>query len=275
MHTTTVLVTGASRGLGLALVREVLVDDPRARVLLTARTLEAACGAADALRAEGHEHVRGYALDVRDARRVAHFASTHSDIDIVLNNAAVCHEKWSRAVIMDCWRTNVLGPQVLTHALLPAMLRRRRGHIVHVSSGDGELLYLQGDLQAALQAASSERAVLRTLARATPPRNAFGDAPAHSPTPAYSVSKAALNALTRVAAAHLPPPDACGVRVSAVCPGDVATRMLSTHDPEAVRRALPPRTAARDVWRLAVAGLDRTSAMPSGCFWRHGQQIAF
>ena len=105
--------------------------------------------------------------------------------------------------------------------------------------------------------------------------NAHGLAPAHGPTPAYSASKAALNALTRIAASKLPPADVCGVRVSAVCPGDVNTRMLSTHDDEAVKHALPPATAAREVTRLAAAGLDATHALPSGCFWRHGRQLEF
>ena len=127
--------------------------------------------------------------------------------------------------------------------------------------------------QAELRAATSEVAVLRALVRAAPPIAAFGDAPAHGPTPAYAVSKAALNALARIAAARLPSPDECGVRVSAVCPGDVRTRMLSTHDPQARRQALPPATAARDVVRLAVAGLDTSDSLPSGRFWRHCQEL--
>jgi NAD(P)-dependent dehydrogenase (short-subunit alcohol dehydrogenase family) len=155
------------------------------------------------------------------------------------------------------------------------MLHRRRGHVVHISSGDGELLYLHTALQAALRVTDSEAAVLRVLARAAPPLNAFGHAPAHGPTPAYACSKAALNALTRIAAARLPPADVCGVRVSAVCPGDVCTRMLSTHDPEALLRALPPATAARDVLCVAGAGLDGDARLQSGRFWRHGRQIAF
>ena len=53
----------------------------------------------------------------------------------------------------------------------------------------------------------------------------------------------------------------CGVRVSAVCPGDVLTRMLSDHEPEARRRGIPPAAAARDVVRLAVNGLG-ADALP-------------
>ena len=61
--------------------------------------------------------------------------------------------------------------------------------------------------------------LLRLLAAARPPCSAFGDAPAYGASPAYALSKAALNALTRVQAAAAP-----GVWVGAACPGDVLTR---------------------------------------------------
>ena len=268
---TTALITGASRGLGLSLARELAQDG--ANVILTARTAEAAIGASMALRRQGFSNVCSATLDVSDAQSIAAFAhGSGHQIDVLINNAAVCPTGWSCDATSSCWRTNVLGPLALTHALLPHMLRRGRGHIVHVSSGDGELLYLNTALQADLRAATTERAVMRSLARAAPPRGAYGEAPAYGPTPAYAVSKAALNALTRITAARLAPD--CGVRVSAVCPGDVLTRMLSDHEPEARRRGIPPAAAARDVVRLAVNGLG-ADALPleSGRFWRHGRQI--
>ena len=288
MVQTTALVTGASRGLGLALVRELLLlapDGPSSmRVLLSARTPEAAHGAAAALRQAGLQHVTGCDLDVSSARSIASFAREHEDIDLLINNAAVCPSGWTIGSTRSCWRTNVLGPMLLTRALLPGMVRRRRGHVVHVSSGDGELAYLNTALQEQLRAADTEFGVLRLLARASPPRNAFGESPAYGETPAYSSSKAALNALARIAASRLPCPSECGVRVSAVCPGDVRTRMLAeamalsgeAMEMEARRRVLPPHIAARDVLNIAVAGLDGAQAgLPSGRFWRHAQQLEF
>ena len=282
----TAVVTGASRGLGLALARGLLASKPPVRVVLTARDAEAACVTADALRRDlfgsgSSDLLEVYKapLDLSDGQSVDNFAcfaeSKLGGVDLLLNNAAVCPEGWNRAAVRCCFRTNVIGPLMLSRALLPGMLRRGRGHIVNISSGDGELVYLSADLQHALRDAQSERDVLRTLAEAMPPRDAFGPSPAHGSTPAYSASKAAMNAITRISASRLPPSDVCGVRLSAVCPGDVQTRMLDRSDEMACRNAIPPETAARDVVWLATAGLSAETALPSGHFWRHRQRISW
>lgn len=285
---TIAVITGASRGLGLAVARrtaEMLHDGGHdARVILTARGAGAAASAADVLRSEG-VHVESYSapLDVSDARSVSAFndytASDLGGIDLLINNAAICEPGWEADVVQRTLRTNVLGPLAMARVALPGMLRRGRGHVLHVSSGDGELVYLHPELQGELRAAQSAWAVLRTLARAAPPRDAFGAAPAHGPTPAYSLSKAALNALTRIAAAELAHErgEACGVRVSAVCPGDVLTRMCV--DEHARQLAVAPSEAAVDVAWLAVEGLraheHHHHALPSGRFWRAREEISF
>ena len=92
---------------------------------------------------------------------------------------------------------------------------------------------------------------------------------------------AALNALTRLAARELPPPERGGVRVSAVCPGDVLTRMC---DDGARAQALTPSAAASDVAWLALAGLGLAgdadggrgqAGFESGRFWRARRVIEF
>lgn len=270
----TVVITGASRGLGIATARQLATHG--GRVIVTARAVGDAASTAAHLLTEGIT-VRAYEspLDVSDARSIGDFATFAEDheVDVLINNAAVCIPGWEHEVVQQTLRTNLLGPQALARALLPGMLERGRGHVLHVSSGDGELTYLHSALQAELRAATSEVAVLRTLCRATPPRQAFGASPAHGLTPAYALSKAGLNALTRIAAARLPAPEVCGVRVSAVCPGDVLTAMCV--EEEARRNALTPEAAARDVAWLAVAGLDAARKLPSGRFWRARTQIGF
>jgi NAD(P)-dependent dehydrogenase (short-subunit alcohol dehydrogenase family) len=274
----TIAVTGAARGLGLALARELAEAGPAEhRVILTARNSADAIRAAHDLHAQGLTAVEPYTLplDVSNAQDAARFGrytkTSFGGIDILINNAAVCERGWNERVVRHTFKVNVLGPLVLMHTVLQGMLHRRRGHIVNISSGDGELVYLNPSLQDDLAGASSARHVLRTLVRASPPREAFGTAPAHSETPAYAISKAALNAMTRVTAAGIR--EYGDVRVSAVCPGNVLTRMCT--EEHELEDAVSAAEAAADVARLAMAGLDSTCAFPNGQFWRRGNLIPY
>ena len=153
----TAVVTGATRGLGLALSRglvasEQLFDEPM-RVVVTARDGSSAHGTVAALQRElatsgmmaNREGwiLEAYpaALDVSRRTSVADFVqyteSVLGGVDLLINNAAVCEEGWSRAAVARTIRTNVLGPIALTRGVLPGMLRRNRGHVVNISSGAG------------------------------------------------------------------------------------------------------------------------------------------
>ena len=85
-------------------------------------------------------------------------------------------------------------------------------------------------------------------------------------TPAYSISKAAVNAVVRALGPRLA--DECGVRLVAVCPGDVLTRMTSE---EEVARGdgVSPEQAALDVVNVALRPAD----FPPGRFYRAGKEI--
>ena len=262
------VVTGANRGLGLALARGLA--ESGAHVVVTAREGGAASSAvaaalcADGLSAEAYVPP----LDVGDLRSVRAFgefcAAAAVAPDALVNNAAVCEEGWSDAVVRRALRTNALGPFWLARALLPGMRRHGGGRILSVSSGDGELAYLHSALQDDLRAARTAPQLLRVLGRARPPRQRYGAAPAHGPTPAYALSKAALNAGSRILAA-----EEAGVWVGAVCPGDVRTRMCV--DPEARARAVPADAAVPSVLWL----LERAAGLPSGRFWRDREEISF
>ena len=277
---TTALVTGANRGIGLATAGRLA--ELGANVVLACRDESACREAAAALSVRGLA-AEPYAasFDAECPRSTSALAAACASlrVDLLVNNAAVCEPGWGRDVALRSFRTNVLAPATLTRAVLPGMLRRRRGAVLHVSSGDGELVFLSSDLAPRLAGAASERELLRLLARLSRGRDGFrfpDRPPAHGPTPAYSVSKAALNRHTRLVGDALPRDG--GVWVGAACPGDVRTRMCSCERHEGVAS---PESAADDLARLAAGALGggggeaAARRLESGRFWRAGRTIPF
>jgi NAD(P)-dependent dehydrogenase (short-subunit alcohol dehydrogenase family) len=183
------LVTGANRGIGREVCRQLAARGHI--VLLTARDGSAAQAATSVV--SGAVPLR---LDVTDAesitaaaREVAH---RFGKLDVLVNNAAVSYDTWQRAisadlsVVREAAETNLYGPWQLVEAFLPLLRASEHPRIVNVSSEAGSLTSTGGG------------------------------------TPAYAVTKAALNALTRMLAAEL---RGERILVNAVCPGWVATDM--------------------------------------------------
>ena len=163
------IVTGANRGLGLALAESLA--ESGTHVVLAARDEQLCTAAATALAtAKGGLSVEAVQLDVQSGRSIEAFGAyceqTFGGIDLLVNNAAVCEAGWSEAVVGRALRTNVLGPRTLTRRLLPALQERPHAQVLHISSGDGELLYLSPALQRQMAAVDTERALLRLLAAA-------------------------------------------------------------------------------------------------------------
>ncbi|WP_306212628.1 SDR family NAD(P)-dependent oxidoreductase [Actinoplanes sp. RD1] len=220
----TALVTGANRGLGRAVASLLLARGHR--VLVTARDLRAAKDTA----AELGPGATGLRLDVTDAAGVERIRREAGPVDVLVNNAGVQLD-WGLdpvRVPVELVRThlevNTLGAWQLTAALLPGMTARGWGRVVMVSSGIGTF--------------------------------ASGLFPA---SPAYSLSKAALNATTVLFAGTA---RNSGVLVNAVNPGLVRTRMR----PDASREA--PEAAA-DVLAAVLLPDDG----PTGVLFRSGRVV--
>jgi NAD(P)-dependent dehydrogenase (short-subunit alcohol dehydrogenase family) len=220
-----VLITGGSRGLGLALAHELSARG--AAVALVARDEGRLTQAVAALRAE-RRRVVGIAEDIgqKDAiyRIVARAQAAVGAIDILIHNASALGptplalladtecEDFQRAL-----EVNVLGPFRLSRALAPGMVVRGHGEIVHIST------------DAAVEAY---------------PR--WG---------AYGASKAALDHVSRTWSAEL---EGTGVRVWSVDPGEMQTNMHR----EAVPDADP--STLRDPRIVARAIVARLGCAPSG-----------
>lgn len=214
------LVTGANRGIGLAVAQALAAEG--LEVLVAGREEAAVAEAADLVPLS-----TPLRMDVRDDASVHAAAERAGRVDVLVNNAAVLDEgqdplledEGRTVALLD---TNLLGAWRACRAFVPGMVVRDFGRVVNVSSGAGSF--------------------------------AGGLWPA---APAYSVSKAALNALTVVLADRV---RGTNVKVNAADPGTVGTRMA----PYATRT---PEQAAEHLARLALLPDDG----PSGGFFHEGR----
>jgi NAD(P)-dependent dehydrogenase (short-subunit alcohol dehydrogenase family) len=255
-----VVVTGANRGLGLETARQLALHGDQ--VILTSRE-EAPGRAAVADLARRGVTVQYRRLDVTDAgdiQRIAGEFDADNPIDVLVNNAAVSLNGFNSEVVRQTLAVNFFGAMNLTEALVPKMADG--GIIVNVSSGMGELSAYAAPVQRRFADPEIDRARLIALVNefvAAVAAGAHGDR--GWPTSAYRVSKAALNAYTRILARELEPR---GMRVNSVCPGWVRTRMGGSSASRDVAKG-----AASIVW---AATLDQRT---SGGFYRDGRALGW
>jgi 3-oxoacyl-[acyl-carrier protein] reductase len=135
----TALVTGGSRGIGKAIAAALAAAG--AKVVITARTTQAAGAAAEQIGAGKHP-VEGVALDVSDdesaARGVTELLQTYGRIAILVNNAGITRDTLLLRMKEEDWhrvlQTNLSGVYRLCRALVPSMVRARFGRIVNITS---------------------------------------------------------------------------------------------------------------------------------------------
>lgn len=186
------LVTGANKGIGYEIVRQLA--EKGFHVFVGARKVPEGKQAAEAIAKSGGS-AEFVEIDVSDRASIEKAAKTVTGkidhLDVLVNNAGIMQDSKSIAEVDDetflvTLTTNTLGPMRVTQAFLPLLLKGARGTVVNLSSGLGQL-------------------------------SEMGET-----YPAYSISKTALNAVTRQFAAALRDK---GITVNSVCPGWVKTDM--------------------------------------------------
>jgi len=223
------VVTGANRGIGRDVARQLAGRG--FLVVAGSRDLDAGERTARQLDPAGGTVV-ARRLDVTDPDTIqatADWTAQHAGrTDVLVNNAAIHYDTWQQAqnadltVVREALDTNLLGAWRTTQAFLPLLRRSPHARIVNVSSEGGSISGMTGG------------------------------------TPAYGVSKAALNALTRLLAGEL---RAAGILVNTVCPGWTDTDMGPGGRPVAAG-------AASVMWAVLLPDDG-----PTGGFFRDGQPL--
>jgi NAD(P)-dependent dehydrogenase (short-subunit alcohol dehydrogenase family) len=222
------LVSGGNRGIGLEICRQLA--DKGITTILGSRDEESGRVAAEGLSG----HVVVHQLDVADENSVDRLASFVEDefgrLDVLVNNAGISNDEGQRGIDADLDRVrealeaNLLGAWRLCEVAVPLMQRNGYGRIVNISTGLAALEDMGGG------------------------------------SPAYRVSKTALNALTRILASEL---RGSGILVNSVCPGWVQTDMGGSSAPRPVEAG-----ADTPVWAATLPNNG-----PTGGFFRDRRPI--
>ena len=229
------LVTGANRGIGREVARQLAARG--FEVIASARDSEKARQAAEQLAAGDGAAVSPLTLDVSSPESIAAAAEqlhrSPGRLDVLVNNAGVGTD-WGVSgtdpdfdAIAAALQTNLYGAYRLTVALLDLLRASEHGRVVNVSSGMGGVAEMGGW------------------------------------SPGYRISKAALNAMTRILSTELKDE---GVLVNSACPGFVNTDMGGQFGAKK-----PVEDGAAGIVWLATLPDDG----PTGGFFRDGKPIAF
>lgn len=168
-----ILITGANRGLGYALSDALSADGEK--VIMVCRDKQKGQAAIEKLQSQGREVVLKVAdtsnLDAID-KLSEEIAAEFGHIDVLINNAAINIDRDDTRIenielelLESTMQTNFTGPLWMCKKFIPLIKKSKEGRIINFSSGLGQL---------------------------TVPRM--------GPYPAYSISKTAINALTKILA---------------------------------------------------------------------------
>jgi len=140
LHGKTALVTGASKGIGLAVAKALAAEG--CNLHLAARGKETLEAAREAIRKRHQVAVALHPLDLSRSESVGQLAESCRDVDILVNNAGAIPggtiDMIDEARWREAWDLKVFGYINLTREFLALMGKRRRGVIVNVVGLAGE-----------------------------------------------------------------------------------------------------------------------------------------
>lgn len=275
------IVTGANKGIGLAIVRQLALQYPRSSlntgpflIYLTARDKNRGETALKALREDaqlqkaqalkehgGPSEIKYHQLDITDRNSVdafaAHLKQAHGDgVDFVINNAGIAMDGFNPLVVKTTLGCNYYSTMEASHIFLP--LIKLGGRLVNVASSVGKLgnKYSEQIKSRFLNSQSEEdiTSIMKDFASAV---EAGREKDAGFPSLAYGVSKAGLIGATR-ALARKEKEKGNTVLINSCCPGYVNTDMSKGNG------VLTPDQGAETPVFLALGDIHGTT----GEFWK-------
>ena len=187
------LITGANRGIGLEIGKQLLAKD--FIVLFTMRNMAIGRPIVDEIRKD-YKKAWFHQLDVSEEQSIADVVTYIDEacerIDVLINNAAILHDQNHASVqvslpdMRETMETNLYGPMMVTRAMIPFLKKSDDPRVINISSTMGQLSTMGAG---------------------------YG---------AYRISKTALNALSVIQSKELARD---GIKVNSMCPGWVKTEM--------------------------------------------------
>lgn len=280
-------VTGANKGIGLAIVRQIALHYPKSvynngplLIYLTARNEERGKAALEALQADpqlekakalhsqgGLATIRYHPLDIDSTQSIRDFADhlkqEHPQgLDFVINNAGIAMQGFDINVVKKTIHCNYFGTLEATQQLLP--LLKDGGRLVNVASMSGHLSSQYSEAIRARFLNAKKPEEITQLMEEFIAAVAAGKHQKNWPSSAYGVSKAGVIGMTRTIALQNAR-QGSKTLINSCCPGYVKTDMTRGGG------AKTPDEGAQTPVLLALGNIKGSN----GDFWQHERKISW
>ncbi|KAF2808677.1 carbonyl reductase [Mytilinidion resinicola] len=279
------VVTGANKGIGFAIVRNLALQYPNSPlnngpllIYLTARDSSRGQEAlrrlqddsqlkqAKALTRDGGlAEIKYHALDIAHSTSIASFAeylkNTHGDgVDFVINNAAIAMQGFDANVVKTTLGCNYYGTLEASSTFLPRL--KESGRLVNLASMSGRLSQYSDGIRDEFLASKTVSDVTKLMEAFASAVEAGNEKKQGWPSAAYAVSKSGVISMTRAVAAA-EKAKGSKVLINSCCPGWVQTDMTKG------RGAKTPDEGAQTAVMLALEDIMQRT----GLFWQNERPI--